>query len=229
MNEFFQELVKTLGTVAIVIGAAAWLTRSIITHILSRNIETYKAELKRETDKEIERLKSRLQIAAQERQITFNRLHEKRAEIVAEAYTLIHDVRSKAVNLGAEVFHGGLRTPNEKAKEVFDECFEFYNYFQQRRIYFSEEVCGTMDAFVNLIAETSAILRRPPDNLDHDTKESREAYQKLAILMDELPKIQKLIERDFRTLLGVISPDDLAVATTHSRDTANPVDTPPLR
>jgi hypothetical protein len=210
MRQFIFELLKSVGTAAVVAGAAAWLTKSVITHFLSRKIEAYKVELKRESDKEIEEVKSRLQIVALERQIVFSRLHEKRAEIVAETYTLIHEVHSKAIGLIAEVFHAGLRTPKQRAQQVFDDCLKFYDFFQRRRIYFSEEVCTMMDKFVELIGETNAAVRRAPDNLDHSTKDGKEAYMKMAVLMDRLPEIKKLIEKDFRMLLGVIAPDDSA-------------------
>jgi hypothetical protein len=210
MWEFILELLKTLGTTAIVVGAAAWLTKSVITHFLSRKIEAYKIELKGESDKKIEEVKSRLQIMAQERQIIFSRLHEKRAEIVADSYTLIHEVHSKAVGLGADIFHGGLRAPKERAKEVFDDCLKFNDFFQQRRIYFSEEVCTMTDRFVELIGETNAAVSRAPDNLDFSNKDGQEAYRQMADLMDRLPQIKKLIEKDFRTLLGVIAPDERA-------------------
>lgn len=208
MWDFIPELLKTLGTTAIVVGVAGWLTKSVITHFLSRNVEAYKVELRRESDKEIEAIKSRLQIMAQERQIIFSRLHEKRAEIVAESYALIHDVNAKAVDLGADIFHRGLREPKEKVKEVFDDCLKFNDFFQQRRIYFSEEVCTVTDRFVELIGQTNAAVNRAPDNLDFGNKDGEEAYRQMAELMDQLPEIKKLIEKDFRTLLGVIAPGE---------------------
>ena len=206
MSGFVLELLKTLGTTAIVVGASAWLIKSLITHFLSRKIESYKVELKAESDQKIEEVKSRLQILAQEHQTIFSRLHEKRAEIVAESYGLIHDVYSKAVGLGQDVFQGGLQTPKDRVKEVFDDCLKFYDFFQRRRIYFSEEVCTMMDDFIKIIGETNMALRHAPDNLSHAIKGSEEAYNKMAILMDRLPKIRKLIERDFRILLGVVAP-----------------------
>lgn len=205
--QFILELLKTVGTAAVVAAAAAWLTKSVLTHFLSRNIASYKAELKRQSDREIEEVKSRLQIVASERQIVFSRLHEKRVEIVAETYTLIHKVNSKAIGLISEVFHAGLRTPKDRAQEVFDDCLKFYDFFQQHRIYFSEELCNMMDKFVALIGETNVAVRRAPDNLDHSTEDGKEAYLKMAILMDRLPEIKKSIEKYFRTLLGVIAPD----------------------
>lgn len=92
IGQIIFELLRSLSIAAVVSGGMAWLTKSVISHFLSRKIEAYKEaykiELKRESDKEIEEVKSRLQIVALERQIVFSRLHEKRAEIVAETYAL---------------------------------------------------------------------------------------------------------------------------------------------
>jgi len=210
MWEFILELLKTLGTTAIVIGAAAWVTRSVTTHFLSRKLEAYKIELKGESDKNIEAVKSRLQIMATERQIIFSRLHEKRAEIVAESYAKIYEVHVKAVGLGGDIFQSGLRAPKERAKQISDDCSKFNDFFQQRRIYFSEEVGTTMDDFVKLIRDTDAAISRAPDNLDLSNKDGEEAYRRMADLVDQLPQIKEVIEKDFRTLLGVITPDESA-------------------
>ena len=80
-SELLADVIKTVGTAALVVAAAAWLTKAIITHILSRKVEVYKSELKRESDQEAERVKSNLQIVALERQIVFSKLHEKRGLI----------------------------------------------------------------------------------------------------------------------------------------------------
>lgn len=119
-------------------------------------------------------------------------------------------MHSKAVGLGADIFLGGLRAPKEKAKQISDDCSKFNDFFQQRRIYFSEEVGATMDSFVELIGKTNAAVSRAPDNLDLSNEDGEEAYRRMADLMDRLPQIKKLIEKDFRTLLGVSAPNESA-------------------
>jgi hypothetical protein len=48
-----------------------------------------KSKLKSESDVEVERLRSQLSIAAAERQFRFSKLHEKRADAIAEVYALL--------------------------------------------------------------------------------------------------------------------------------------------
>jgi hypothetical protein len=203
MEQVILELIKSLGIAFFVSGAAAWLTKSVITHFLFRNIEEYKIELKRQSDKEVEEIKSRLTILALERQIVFSRLHEKRADIIAEAYALFHELYSKTSKMSHDIFFAGGSAPKKELQLIFDECLKFYDFFQRNRIYFDENTCMKIDRLLELIGEANIVVRRAPDNLDHASKDTNEAYQKIAILLDQLPEIKKLLVADFRGLLGV--------------------------
>jgi len=78
------------GTVAA--SAILWLSKNWISEKIKGRIkveydsqlEILKAKLKSESDVEVERLKSQLSIAAAERQFRFSKLHEKRADAIAE-------------------------------------------------------------------------------------------------------------------------------------------------
>jgi hypothetical protein len=93
----WTEIIKTLGGGAVLLVAAGWLIRSIITHQLDRDnaafrnqlqhdsstqVESLKNDLKRQSDIEIERLKNSLQIAALEHQVRFTMLHTQRLEAI---------------------------------------------------------------------------------------------------------------------------------------------------
>lgn len=202
-GQVILELIKSLGIAAVVCGAAAWLTKSVITHFLSRKIEAYKIELKRESDKEVEGIKSRLHIMALERQIVFSRLHEKRADIIAEAYALFHELYSKASKLSHNVLFAGFSEPKKELQQTFEECLKFYDFFQRNRIYFGDNTCEKIDTLLELIGQTNVAVGRAPDDLDHASKDVNEAYQKIAVLLDRLPEIKTLLVADFRELLGV--------------------------
>lgn len=217
IGQAILELIKSLGIAAVVFGAAAWFAKSVVNHFLSRKIEAYKIDLKRESDKEVEEIKSRLHIVALERQIIFGRLHEKRAEIIAETYTLFHELYSKASKIGHDVFFAGFSEPKNELQQVFDQCLKFYDFFQRHRIYFSDNVCSKVDSLLELIGQTNMAVRRAPDKLDHATNDANEAYQRIAILLDRLPEIKKLLEADFRALLGVVAQDSLACNSSADR------------
>lgn len=64
-------ITSVLGS-GILIGAVAWVVRSLMLHLLSKDLESFKGQL---------------QLAAFEHQVRFSQLHERRASILAELNT----------------------------------------------------------------------------------------------------------------------------------------------
>jgi hypothetical protein len=68
-----------------VLALRTWISERIKGSIKAEydeKLETHKAQLKAQSDVEIEQLKSRLSVAAAQQQVRFSRLHEKRAEVI---------------------------------------------------------------------------------------------------------------------------------------------------
>jgi hypothetical protein len=76
----------TIGGGAVLLGAAAYLIRAALTQRLLLDAEGFKSQLKASADAEVERLKVSLQMSALEHEVRFSKLHEKRAEVIAELY-----------------------------------------------------------------------------------------------------------------------------------------------
>src|SRR4051812_14408250 len=81
-----QSVLTTLGSGAILLSAASWVVKELISEQLARETTAFKARLKAEADVEIEKLRNSLQIAATEHQVRFSRMHEKRAEVIEDIY-----------------------------------------------------------------------------------------------------------------------------------------------
>ena len=58
MGEFWQEIIKSLGGLAILAGMLGWLIKSIITHFLSKDVEAYKTKL----GEEVEQFKAQINL-----------------------------------------------------------------------------------------------------------------------------------------------------------------------
>jgi phosphate/sulfate permease len=95
--EFVVSLIASAGISAAMAGFVVWLTKSWISerlkssikHEYDEKIETHKAQLKAQSDLEAERLRSQLNIASIEHEVKFAGLHNKRAEVIAELYSLL--------------------------------------------------------------------------------------------------------------------------------------------
>ena len=96
MNIDWQEVLTnvfaTVGGGGVVLGAAGWLTKKLIDSQLARETEAFKIRLQGDANVEVERLKSSLQMTTLEHQVRFSKLHEKRAEVIAEVYAKLADV-----------------------------------------------------------------------------------------------------------------------------------------
>jgi hypothetical protein len=86
MNINWQELLTTVGGGTGILFAAAWLIKAVFTSKLARDTEAFKARLKADAEAEIEKLRYSLQRIAVEHQVRFSKLHERRAEVIADLY-----------------------------------------------------------------------------------------------------------------------------------------------
>ena len=78
-----------LGGSAMLVAAVAWLARSIIDQFLSKDLERFKSELASASSLSAERTRHELALAAQEKGLLLTKLHEKRAQVIAELYGLL--------------------------------------------------------------------------------------------------------------------------------------------
>lgn len=199
----WDKIIIFIGGSSVLIAAVAWLTRSIITHYLSKDIEAYKTQLRAASTKELEHLKTELQIQAQRHQITFNTLHEKRALIIAELYDKVNELSAMAYAFGGATLLGGKRTKIDRAESTYEACRSFYSYFQKNKIYFSKELCSLIIEFVSLISEPTSVLYQIQDEPELVKKFEKDFYANYQELEKKLFTLKDNIEHEFRTLVGV--------------------------
>jgi hypothetical protein len=86
MNSIWEQLLFLFGGNAMLLAVLGYLFKSLLSQLLTKDIEKFKSQLKADADVSIERLKSTLQMTALEHQVRFSKLHEKRALVVADLY-----------------------------------------------------------------------------------------------------------------------------------------------
>jgi hypothetical protein len=100
ISYFIWQLIASAGVSAALSSLLIWITKSWLSERLSQSIrseynqklETHKAQLKASSDVEIERLRSQLNISATEHQVRYAKMHEARAEAIAETYSLLKEL-----------------------------------------------------------------------------------------------------------------------------------------
>jgi hypothetical protein len=71
-----------------VLAVLGFLGKSLLEKLLARNTARFESDLKAKADAAIEHLKTGLQLKTIEHQVSFSRLHERRAAVIAP-YTLL--------------------------------------------------------------------------------------------------------------------------------------------
>ena len=217
MNGFWAELIKSLGGLAILAASLAWLTKSIVTHFLSKDVEAYKSRIASESAREIEQFKAQLQMVAREHEVRFSKLHEKRAGIISELYGLLREANN-STDLFDLVFQAGPlpglpfdsdaadKSRDQFAEEAQDKCAKVSTFFTKHKLFFSEELSERMEKLIAAISKPSMLHRmRDVRHLLGVVELQEERREILELMRNEGPNIQqilKLLERDFRLLLG---------------------------
>jgi hypothetical protein len=220
----FEEILLAFGGNALLLGVLAFLTRSLIQTWLAKDIKKFEAELqdkaatqlqrlrfdlKSQGDVSIEQLKSRLQQAALEHQVRFSKLHEERAEKIAELYKRIVEQSAAGQRYVSE--RGG-STPSEKFFKLHRDLEALDSFYETNRIYFPEHVSGLLARLLSTIKKPAgtAFLYSETDHVAN-TDEFREMRrQELKVALDafetEVPAARKALEDEFRKMLGVEFP-----------------------
>ena len=200
----WQDVITTLGGQAVFLAVAAWLAKTVISHRLSKEADSFKAELKADAEMEVERLKNLLQLTAIEHQVRFSGLHAKRAEVITDLYRLLSEARTAA----AQFIFINNRDP-EEAKNARAKVFELYRFIDFNEIYLPPSVCQHLRAFEEKVRKSVVFVDvywRVPEyaanqqTVEQQNKVMLEACQALE---SEIPALRKQLVDDFRALLGV--------------------------
>jgi hypothetical protein len=210
------EAVMALGSQALFLGAAGWLTKALVTHRLAKDAEEFKLglqsradqfriELQSSSDIEMERLRASLRQMTNEQQIRFAKLHERRADVIADVYNRLVHARSDA----AAYILGDARNA-DLAAETNQKMLEPFRFIALNRIYLPDRVCELLDQF-------ESTLRRSVINVDVFwarvneyatlSPENRQMQNKVMLdactfIESKSPAMLADLVREFRVLLG---------------------------
>jgi hypothetical protein len=211
-QDVITSFLTTVGGGAVCVGAAAWLIRTVITHQLARDTKLFETQLKANADAEIERLKNSLQMAALEHGVRFSKLHERRAEVIAELYkrfVVALQIAERFVLSGA---HRDQPERQEEFTATVNGLFEFYQYLETNRIYLPGGTCVLLDKFVQVVREPLNAFGVYGSIKNPNQQTLKEEYDVLIKALDAfykddgIPAIRKDLEAEFRAILGVAEP-----------------------
>jgi hypothetical protein len=201
MSINWQDVVTAFGGQIVLLGAAAWLFKSLVSQRLTQEANEFKIKLQADVDAATERLKNSLQMAATEHQIRFSGLHAKRAEVIAGLYALLWDAHALAMQFILQDNRNADRSATAREKVV-----ELYRYISYNRIYLPKSALELLDRFESLLRKSVSFVDVYYVRIEHPTERTRlEANQVILdaarALESDLPALRERLESEFLVLL----------------------------
>ena len=171
-------------------------------------VERLKFQLKSESDVAMERLKSELQIRTIEHQVRFSRLHEKRAEIIAELYKNLVNALVETESFMAPFQMAGEPDRKDKYKTAWSALVELNIFFNNNRIYLPQQQCRQLDTLINnlrnMLIKNGSFLRQEDSMLTHEQHNKKYETWDASWneIKTEIATAKASLEDEFRSLLG---------------------------
>ncbi|MDO8139926.1 MAG: hypothetical protein Q6358_00365 [Candidatus Brocadiales bacterium] len=189
-SEIITLIVSSIGGSAALFGVVAWLATSLIKHFLEKDLVDFKLKLER---------------ISFEHQIRFSKLHEIRAQIIAELYGRLYEFHWAVCGFLRDFHRTNHGAKRIRELELDKKLDDFKDYFDKHRIYFTANICFKIDELVNSLYSSYVPLMTVNTETDHNDSEVRHAWTECAeIVRNKYPEIRKSLESDFRNILGVI-------------------------
>jgi len=195
---YWQELGKFLISTSVFGGLIIWLLKTYFENQLKNDIEKHKAEL------ELFNYKQKTQ---------FTKLHEETAETIKKIYALLARYSSSintAVGLLENPYDIDFQQIGNQLDEILKTGIELQNFYEENKILLKDEVCKKIeqvDAILFGSTKKVMISQALRNNLNDKNKpQLLETLTELKRLLQiDLPPLKEELEKEFRSILGVIS------------------------
>lgn len=167
--------------------------------------------IKKEHSLEISKFQTDLNFLKTRENFKFTKLHEKRIEILENAYKYLNEAQQHLNSYVAPLKHTPVGSTFEQYDDILDENFrnahtKFVLYYSDNKIYLDEEIETLIDEYLTEISEVyndyseNNILRKLGDNFNHESfKKAAFAYKKIP---EKIIPIKRKIELKFKKFLG---------------------------
>lgn len=206
-----ETIIGVIAANAILLGVLGFLTRSIIQHFLSKDIEQFKNNLESEAKIEIESYRSKLEKEHIRLQISYGGIFEKQANVIIEIYKLILDFEEKI-----RFFMTPIDGRDKAYKEFIQSHSVLFNYYEKNRILLPKTFEESFESFLKKIynaiethknvdeqLKRREILERlnmlKEKDIDRLYKRQDKAYE----IIDNLPHFRNDLTEKLRALIGL--------------------------
>ncbi|RBI59494.1 hypothetical protein DMJ13_23110 [halophilic archaeon] len=188
-------LLRDLGIFAIGATLLAYVARLTIKQYFDKQLQSYQTELDKET-------------------VKFTDLHQKRVEVIGEFYVKLAEFDQDMRALINPMLLRSGSSREELIDATAESGEELRRFYLKNKIYFSSDVCETMDELLNeykdMFHDFSVRRIHDPEEALTEPKERVEQWKENWNLLtqDDIPDLKTELETEFRDLLGVSVEDE---------------------
>jgi hypothetical protein len=225
-----QTIVALVGGQAVVLLGLGFLFKSAIAHWLTKDIESFKIELQsaasreleglrnslqRSASHELERLRFDLNLSALEHQILFSKLHDRRADVIAEIDRFLAESDWNGSQFSSSFGFAGDPPKHEQFVTAQNKFVEFFRYVDSHRVWLPPPLATQLEEFIKkgkgAIWDYGHYVTHPGiENTTDGAARGHAAWKSLTThFYQEVPKARRALEREMRIILGDRS-DDLS-------------------
>ncbi len=222
MIDFSIQLISSAAVSAALTAAIIWLSKSWISerlknaikHEYDSKLESHKASLLAQSAVETERLRSQLSMQATEHAVRFQRLHEKRADVVAELYSRLVEAYWKASSFASLAEWSGEPNKQKKYADAMNAFANFFQFFDKNKIFLPSQLCEQMEAFVQGMREKVIGFGVYVGHADEDLplpafEKKHDAWMEAWRYMEkQVPATRHGLEAELRSILSGPAPGD---------------------
>jgi len=188
----------------LILAVLAFLTKSIITHWLNKDVAQFKNDVEHKAKESISIFQSELEKERIRLQVSYSGIFEKQAEVIIHLFKLLDSFES-AINSALYEFCG-----KEDEFEKFVTAWrELFNYFRANRILLPKELDELVYKFQSDIFFSVEEYRRIEKRLDRkyiDDVQIEKYFSRQDVILKDLDNIKKLKEElthQFRLIIGI--------------------------
>lgn len=201
----WEHLLVVFGGNAALLLVLGFLFRSLLSQWLAKDVESFKAKLKADADTSIEQLKTTLQMTALEHEVRFSKLHEKRAQVIADLYERFVKAYWAAWTYHQWMERPGGQTQEQQADSAMHKLHEAFVFFEINRIYLSDPLAGSLDVFfekAKILTLKAQYFDAIPNKTEHTAQLHFKAKQEgLESFQNEFPAMRQRLDTEFAKLL----------------------------
>jgi hypothetical protein len=211
ISYFIWQLIASAGVSAALSGFLIWITKTWLSERLSQSIrneyneklETHKAQLKASSDIEIERLRSQLNISASEHQVRFAKMHEARAGVIAETYSLLKELYICLADYIKPFEPAGDVPREQRRQKAYAALYKFKGFYPAKLIFLPVDVA---DNLAEIDSRLTKVFNEFFLGVDRAQAAGSEDISKWSEIVErvntEIQPAYKSLETEFRKLIG---------------------------